>query len=355
MKMKRTFKKLCVLALCLTMLINVTGCGKSVSNPAGSEDVKDTSLDAQGITLTDQAGRTITLEKPAQTIVSSYYITTYACMALGLTDRLVGVESKADTRNIYQMAAPELLELPSVGTLKEFNIEATAALKPDLVILPKKLIDSAEALTELGIHVLVVYPESQELLEEMITLISTACGVEEKGEQLLTYYKESKEEVAQNISNITEPLPTVYMAGNSSYLTTAPANMYQSTLITLAGGENAASAMDGDYWTEVSYEDILSMNPEVMIIPSSAEYTVDDIKNDAQLQEVLAVVNNAVYQMPIGIEEWDSPIPSGVLGIRWLLSVLHEDQYSFEAMKEDVVSYYETFYGFDLDDSMITK
>ena len=59
--------------------------------------------------------------------------------------------------------------------------------------------------------------------------------------------------------------------------------------------------------------------------------------------------------MPKGIEEWDSPIPSGVLGIRWLCSILHEDSYSMDAMKEDAKDFYKTFYLFDLDKSLITK
>ena len=46
---------------------------------------------------------------------------------------------QADSRPIYSLAAPELLELPSVGTAKEFDLEGCAALEPDLVVLPLKL------------------------------------------------------------------------------------------------------------------------------------------------------------------------------------------------------------------------
>ena len=51
----------------------------------------------------------------------------------------MGLEKKADTRPIYQMAAPELLEKPQVGTMKELDVEATAALEPELVIMPQAL------------------------------------------------------------------------------------------------------------------------------------------------------------------------------------------------------------------------
>lgn len=370
--MKKYTKWLISLMLCLSLVVSAAGCSTKTADEtkkaaetvletetagqtetAQTEMAQDTEASAEEIVLTDQAGREVKLAAPAEKIVSCYYITTYACIALGLEDKLVGIESKADTRPIYGMAAPELLELPGVGTLKEFNVEAAAAAGPDLVIMPKKLQDSAEALEELGISVLIVYPESQELLEEMLTLIGQACGVEEKAEELKAYYQAADEELLTYAGEGEKP--AVYMAGVSSYMNTAPDSMYQADMIRRAGGENAASGLEGDYWAEVSYEDILQMDPDVMIVPSSAEYSVDDILNDAELSDVTAVKNGAVYQMPKGIEEWDSPVPSGILGIRWLCSVLHEDAYSLEDMKADAVEFYDTFYQFQLDESLITK
>ena len=349
--MKKQRKRIFSMLLCLLLAFSVTVCGEQedtgISEKAAEEGA------AGEIVLTDQAGREVRLDAPAEKIVSCYYITTYACIALGLKDRLAGIESKADKRPVYKMAAPELLELPDVGTLKEFNVEAAAAVGPDLVIMPKKLQDSADALTALGIPVLVVYPESHELLEEMLVLIGKACGAEERADELLAYYQEADDEMEGYTQE--DDFEKVYMAGVSTYMNTAPENMYQADMIRRAGGKNAAEDLEGDYWTEVSYEDILAMNPDVVIVPSSAEYSVEDLKGDAQLSEINAVKNGAVYQMPKGIEEWDSPIPSGVLGVRWLCSVLHEEAYPMDEMIQDAAEFYNTFYQFRLDESLITK
>lgn len=364
------FKRIVSGFLMVALCISVSACGQQqvtekaeepkqteaqVKIPATEEAPAQSTESAAGgaIRLTDQAGREVTLEKPAEKIVSCYYITTYAAMALGLGDVLVGIESKADTRPIYGMAAPELLDLPSVGTLKAFDVEAAIALDPDLVIMPKKLIDQADALTEVGIPVLAVYPESQELLEEMLTLMGQATGKEAEAEALIGYYGASLKELETLLADVETP--SVYMAGNGSYLSVAAKDMYQSHMVELAKGKNAAESIMGDYWTDVSYEDILVMNPDVIIAPSNAEYSVKDILGDAQLQDVTAVKNGAAYQMPTGIEEWDSPIPSGILGTRWLASVLHEDVYPFEEFKQDAAGFYETFYGFTLDEELITK
>ena len=330
---------ICAAALALALLLQTTACTSGEAESSGP------------ITLTDQCGRTVTLDKPAETIVSCYYVSSYAVMALGLSENLVGIENKADTRPIYSLGAPQFLELPAVGTMKESNVELIASLAPDLVIMPEKLAESAEVLTGLGLDVLLVNPENHEDLCEMLTLIGDACGASEEADGLIAYYDAQK--AALEALTAEADAPVVYMGGNSSYLTTAPADMYQSSLIDLAGGINAGAELEGDYWTEVSYETILSYNPDVIVLPSGADYTVDDILSDAQLSTLTAVQNGAVYAMPSALEEWDSPIPSGILGAMWLTSVLHPSLYSSETFAADAVSFYETFYGFTPDAELL--
>ena len=107
--------------------------------------------EAPAITVTDQGGNTVTLATPAQNIVTCFYGQTYALIALGLADRLVAIEAKADSRPIYALAAPELLELPNVGSQKEFNVEAAISMEPDLLLLPKRLQDTAATFAALDI------------------------------------------------------------------------------------------------------------------------------------------------------------------------------------------------------------
>lgn len=318
------------------------------------EDVPPNLDEAEsGITVTDQAGRTVEINAPVERIVSGYYIPSSACIALGLADKLVGIEAKAESRPIYSLAAPALLELPNVGTAKEFNLEACAALKPDLVILPLRLKEAAETLTELGIPVILVNPESYGELTEMLELIGKAAGAELEAAKLLAYY----DAALADINALTAPLterPRTYMCGVSSYLSTSPKGMYQSALIELAGGVNAAD-IEGDSRVEVSYEQLIAMNPEVIIIPSEAGYGALDIINDEQLKSVDAVQNNRVYKMPDAFEAWDSPVPSCMVGARWLLATLHENAYSANALRGDAASFYKDFYGIEIDSGLIGR
>lgn len=345
------------LVLTLALALALTACGGAASSvaaasPAPSVPKAAASLPGGPVTVTDQAGREVTIEGDVERIVSCYYISSSACIALGLKDRMVGIEAKAGERPIYQMAAPELMQLPSVGSAREFNMEACIELAPDLVLLPKRLQDNAETMAGLGIPVLLVSPESHEDLVEMIRLIGAATGTRQAADALIAYYSTELQAIA-DLAAGTETRPSVYMGGNSSYLSTAPTGMYQATLIEAAGGANAAADIEGDNWTDVSYEQLLEMNPDVILIPAEASYTRDELIADPQLAGLTAVAGGAVYQMPSDFEAWDSPVPSCVLGIKWALAVLHPEVYTMEEMRQDAAAFYAEFYGAEIDTALI--
>lgn len=316
------------------------------TEPASSETVYP-------VTVTDMAGREVTIAAEPERIVSGYYISSSACIALGLTERFVGIEAKAAERPIYSLAAPQLIELPNVGTAKAFDLETCLATEPDLVILPMSQQETAQALEELDIPALLVMPESHEQILEMFALIGEATNTVSQAQALSTYYTDLLDKVAERTAGLSEEdKPVVYMGGTSSYLTTAPAGMYQASLITAAGGVNAADSIEGSSWTEISYEQLLAMDPDVIVIPTNSfatgapDYAAGDLMADEQLSEVTAVSSGAVYQMISGFEAWDSPAPSGILGTLWMLKTLHPDLYSQEEFVTDVQDFYTTFYGF---------
>ena len=296
------------------------------------------------LTLTDQAGRQVTIEEAPKKLVSGYYISTSLLIALGLDDEMVGIEAKAGKRAIYKLSAPELIDLPSVGSAKEFDLEGCAALEPDLVILPLKLKNAAETLSGLGIDVLLVNPEDQELLMGMIDLIAAATGTQEEAKKLKDFTAAQEKVLSEKLADVEKP--TVYLAGNSSMLSTAGDAMYQSDMIRLAGGVNAAAEIKDAYWVEISYEQLLAWDPEYIVLASDAAYTVEDVLNDKNLSACRAVVNKHVYQLPSKAEAWDSPVPSGILGAVWLAHALHPEQISKEICEARIDEYYETFYGF---------
>ena len=306
---------------------------------------------AATVELTDQTGRTVSIEGTPERIVSGYYISTSACIALGLTDRMVAVEAKANTRNIYTLAAPELISLPNVGTAKNFDLEACLAAEPDLVILPKRLSDAADSLAQFGVPALLVDPEDAQRLTAMITLIGEATGEGERAQALCSFIDEQLEQVAQALEGAA-PVSAL-MLGNSDRMTCAPGDMFQSTLLAQAGASNPAQEFTGGDFAAISYEQLLAWNPQVIIVPPEAAYTADDVLSDPELAALDAVQSGSVYQMPTAFEAWDSPGPSGVLGTVWLASVLHPDLVSHELYVNAANDLYENFYGFTPDEAAL--
>lgn len=351
--MKRINKWLAML-LAVVMVLSFAACGQE---PAPAPQPEPTSDVTYPVTVKDMAGREVTLEKQPERIVSGYYISSSACIALGLTDKMVGIEDKSTKRPIYKLAAPALIDLPNVGSAKAFDLEACIATEPDLVILPMKQKDTAQTLQEMGIATLLVLPESHEQLIEMFTLIGTATNTVEQAEKLISYYNTKLSAVTELTRDLADDQkPVVYLGSTGDILRTAPREMYQASLITTAGGKNAGDVLEGSSWTDIDNETFLTMNPDIIVIPtdnfavSSPDYTAEDVMNNPTFSDVTAVKNGAVYQMPVGYEAWDSPVPSGILGTLWMLKTLHPELYPAEQFAADVNEFYTVFYGFSVNE-----
>lgn len=368
--MKKNIKQLSAIFLSMALALGTTACSNNANSASSSAEtssqaVSETTAESSAestaeqtaqadsaddtvtypLTVTDQLGREVTIEKEPESLVSGYYITTSLMIALGLDEKLVGVEAKADTRNIYSLSAPEILDLPSVGTAKQFDLEGCASLNPDLVIVPAKLKDSIPAMEELGLTVLAVKPEDQDLLFDAIDLIDQATNTVSEGEKLKSYITDSLENLNETLKT-AEDTPSVYLGGNSALLETAGPAMYQSSLIENAKGANVASEISDSYWAEVSYEQILSWNPDYIVLASDASYTPDSVHSDSALADCTAVKEGHVVQLPSDIEALDSPVPGSFLGSIYLASVLHPDLVSEEDYQKTASDFYETFYGF---------
>lgn len=336
-------KRMLVFILIFGMVLSLGACTQTGEM---TEDASNSVISGEyyPITVTDQAGRQVVIDEEPERIVSCYYITSSLLIALGLDEKMVGIEDNPDYRPVYGLSNPEMLELPWVGTAKVIDLEACAKIAPDLAILPMKVKDSADDLEALGIKVLLVNPESQELLVEMISMVARATDMEVRGKELIAYIGEKEEQLSNALDGADTP--SVYLAGNSNFLSTAGNAMYQSDMIRLGGGVNVAAGIEDTYWAEIDYEQLLAWNPDYIILPSSAKYTVEDILSDPVLVGCKAVANGDVYQVPGKAEAWDSPVPGSFLGAYWLANILHPDLVTETECMEVMDEYYEIFYDF---------
>lgn len=356
--MKKRLFSLAVLAALLLQLLSGCAAGVQESAPPSVEPTQPPAtqpaetappappVQPGPITVTDQAGREVTLEKPAGKIVSCYYLVTASLLTLGQKDKIVGIEMKADSRELYKLAAPELLELPGVGSGKETNIEAIAALEPDLVLLPSKQVEAADALAGLGIPTAVVEPETYEAFNGLIEMLGALCGCEDKAAALTAYY----DGVVQRVTALTAEAekPSVYLCGEASWLRACAGGMYQREMIEMAGGTCVSAELPGAKWADISAEQLAAWNPEVIFSVSYAEYSLDDIRNDAALSGLGAVKEDKLYTVPSEIEAWDYPQPSSILGLLWMAHILHPELVTEDDYVKEAQQFYQTYFGLEV-------
>lgn len=121
--------------------------------------------------ITDDRGRTIQLDKPPQRIVSLLPSLTESVCALGLCDRLVGVDRYSDW-------PASVKKLPVAGGGIDPSIETVVSLKPDLVLLSNAS-KVAQRLEALGIKVVALEVRSQAGVQKVLGQLGKVLGVPE--------------------------------------------------------------------------------------------------------------------------------------------------------------------------------
>ncbi len=216
-----------------------------------------------------------------------------------------------------------------VGSGKETNIEAIAALEPDLAILSTKQGEAAETLTGLGIPTVLVEPETYDAFNELVEMLGKLCGCEAEADELAAYYASVVEKVTGLTADVEER-PSVYLCGAGSYLRACAGGMYQRQMIDMAGGDCVSAELEGAKWADISAEQLAAWDPQYIFAVSYAEYTLEDIRADGALSGLRAVAEDRLYTVPSEIEAWDYPQPSSILGLLWMAHVLHPELVSEE-------------------------
>lgn len=131
---------------------------------------------AHAFEVTDDLGRTHRFAQPPARWVSMMPSLTEAIVALGGADRLVGVDR-------YSNWPERLAALPRLGGLDDAQIEAIAALRPDVVVASQagRSLDRLEAL---GVRVLRMQSQSYADVRRSLGLLATLLGDAPAGERL---------------------------------------------------------------------------------------------------------------------------------------------------------------------------
>lgn len=301
------------------------------------------------VSITDVVGRTVTLEQPATKVVGTHNPTMNQLIILGGGGKYIaGFGNKNMAGGLYEYVYPELAnDVPQIGMAKEINMESVLGVGADLAVLPERHKDLVEQFDAVGIPSAVVLPnnESFDTIRDSLRRVAALVGEEERAEQILAFF-DAKVAKAQELAQQGANHPKVLYLGGSSKLSVANGVMLQSSMIEAVGATNVAKDVDGaGDFIDVTIEEIVGWNPEVIYIPTFAQYTVDDILNDDAWANIQAVKDKKVYVFPSELEPWDYPTPSTSMGLSWLMHNIHPELYTLDDVLNDANEYYDMVYG----------
>lgn len=334
-------KKLIAMLLAIMMIMSVSVCFASAEEaPEGWPK-----------TITDLMGNEVTLDKPVEKVVGTHNPTMNLAVVLGGGGKYIGgFGNKKMADALYSYVFPELEEeVVQIGKGKDINFETVASLGADLCILPERQKGLAGDYENAGLPVMIVLSstESFEAVRGSLTLMGEIVGEDARAAEIVSTIEGIESKVAEATASVPEDArPSVMFLGSSSVYSVATDSMIQTEIMTKAGARNAVTGLTvyGDF-AEVSAEEIVGYNPDIIWIPNYASYTVEDVMNDEAFKATDAVKNGKVFVFPCDLEPWDYPTATCVLGLAWAAQNLNGDLYTREDLLDACDSLYGLIYG----------
>lgn len=247
--------------------------------------------ESTAVTVTDMAGREITLDAPATKVVALTASDCEILAALGAEDTLVG-------RGEYCDYPESVLEVPAVQSGADTNLEQIIALEPQVVIMAKmaQTEEQVAALEAAGIRVVVSDAQDIEGVYTAIRLIGALVGRNDEAEAMVADMQSAFADIAAKSENTGK---TVYFEVSPLQwgLWTAGKGTFMDELATMCGLTNAFADVEG--WAEISEEQVLERDPDYIVTISmyygEGPTPVEEIKSRAGWDALKAVQNDAIF------------------------------------------------------------
>jgi iron complex transport system substrate-binding protein len=304
------------------MLLALSACSSdetpsmvSVSPNTDPEDV------VWPLMIIDDLGNTIELQEYPKAIVSLSPSMTEILFAIGAGDQLVG-------RDDFSLFPEAALEVESIGSLWEgLPTETILAKEPDLVVVAQILSEEEiQVLLDLGLP---VYwqsnPEDFDGLYENLLDIAQITGHTQETSLLVADLKQRVETITKTLEDV-EKTPTVFYELDA----TEPANPWTTGsgtfidyIIKMAGGLNAASALQGDY-AQISAEELIDVNPDIILLGDALYGVTPESVAERPGWNVIAAVQNGLI-FPIDPNMMSVPGPRLVDAFEATAKLIHPE------------------------------
>ncbi len=277
------------------------------------------------LTLTDDAGRTVTLAAPPTRIVSLAPSNTEIVCALGACDELTGVTDFDDYPASVKKVAHVVVQA-------KVDAEKVLAARPELVIAAGNGLTpeaTIKQLADLGLQVMTLYPHDLDGVYHDIDLVGRALGVPQRAQSTIADMQRRVKAVTDVVGAAPHPRTfyevsvfqgTIYTAGKDSFL---------SSLISLAGGD----PVTGDPQSgAIQLENLIAADPQWILLgdpsydPTLATHdkALTAVRARSGWEKLSAVRNGMVFPYTDDVVT-TRPGPRIVDGLEALARAIHPD------------------------------
>jgi iron complex transport system substrate-binding protein len=254
------------------------------------------------ITVRDDDGNVVTLQKPAQRVIAMSPHVTELLFAAGGADKIVGAVTYSD----FPEAAKKI---PRVGDNRQIDMERVIAMKPDLIVIwmHGNVERQIEMLRQLNVPLYHSEPLKLEGISENVERLGQLMGTEKIAQPAAAEIRKQFAALGKQYS--TRPPVRLFYQVWDKPLYTLSSKSIVSDAIQLCGGVNIFADLKVTA-PVVSVEAVLQADPEAIVGTSEKDYgsvdlwrpypTMQAVKNDNLFRLEGELLNRAGPRMVAG-------------------------------------------------------
>ncbi len=370
----KIISKITCFFLCAALLLPLSACSvgngtsSSAAPSAAAGSAASSTAAGKTITVTDDAGRTVTLPAHSKRIAvcNIWPLPSVLAVFFDSAKNIVGMSKESMTaakNSLLSELYPDILKA-STGYISgsSVNLEELAKLKPDVVFYSASTKELGTQLTNAGFNAVAVSVSkwdynSIETLNHWIALLSQIFPDNSKTKIVQETSSQVYQMVQNRVKNLTDGerkrVFFLFQYGPGTIMSSGR-HFFGQWWADAIGAKNAAGGIDKEKSAAVNMEQIYQWNPDLIFITNFTTASPKDLYGNTvgffDWSGVKAVQKKQVYKMPLGMYRSYTPGVDTPVTLLWLAKTTYPKLFADVDITKETKKYYKNVFGVDLSD-----